>query len=414
MSLPRTPSAGRAANDTPRLRVDLHCRVVDHFGDAGVCWRLATELARCHGAQVRLWIDDTALIDRLRDPADPPIEILAWRDDCPVPSRAERPDAIVAAFAARLPPAWLDAFAGDPQAPVLVNLEYLSPEAWVAGVHGQASHDPSRDLLEWFFCPGFDEATGGLPREPDLPAGGTPPAAGDPAAFRARWAPPGAGPLVSVFCYDTAPLERWLRLLAAGPRPVRLLIAEPVGHPALAALCGRLPGTDEAVQVGALGLRRLPFLTQRAFDAVLWSCDLNFVRGEDSWIRSLWAPAPAVWQPYVQSDGADRIKRDAFLERWCAARPGLAPLASFTRAWGDADPGLAPAWEALLDALAPARCAWADAAAEAARVTGMGTRLTAFLRGRLQSRILHRSLSSEDSRDEDRPGTAHRQRDHDR
>lgn len=391
MSPDQTSPAGRAANDTPPLRVDLHCRVVDHFGDAGVCWRLACELVRCHGARVRLWIDDVALVDRLRDPADPPVEIVAWRDDCPVPPPGARPDAIVAAFAARLPAPWLDAFAGDPAAPVLVNLEYLSPEAWVDGVHGHASRDPSRDLVEWFFCPGFGEATGGLPREPDLRPGVAPAGAGDPAAFRARWAPGDAGPLVSVFCYDSAPLERWLRLLADGPRPVRVLLAEPVGRPALAAVLGASPPAGEAGRAGALSVRRLPFLTQRAFDGVLWSSDLNLVRGEDSWVRSLWAPAPAVWQPYVQPDGAHRAKREAFLGRWCDGRPALEPLARFTRAWGDDSADLAPAWRALLEGLEDAGRAWGEAAAQAADSPGLGSRLTAFLLSRLESRVSHRS-----------------------
>ena len=33
------------------------CRVVDNFGDAGVCWRLARQLASELQAGVRLFID---------------------------------------------------------------------------------------------------------------------------------------------------------------------------------------------------------------------------------------------------------------------------------------------------------------------------------------------------------------------
>ena len=36
---------------------DIFCQVIDNFGDIGVCWRLAADLAgRGHG--VRLWVDD--------------------------------------------------------------------------------------------------------------------------------------------------------------------------------------------------------------------------------------------------------------------------------------------------------------------------------------------------------------------
>jgi hypothetical protein len=42
-----------------RLRAtwDVFCSVVDNHGDAGVCWRLAADLAS-RGIAVRLWIDD--------------------------------------------------------------------------------------------------------------------------------------------------------------------------------------------------------------------------------------------------------------------------------------------------------------------------------------------------------------------
>ena len=43
------------------MRWDLFCRVVDNFGDVGVCWRLACELAR-RGDAVRLWIDDASAL----------------------------------------------------------------------------------------------------------------------------------------------------------------------------------------------------------------------------------------------------------------------------------------------------------------------------------------------------------------
>ena len=46
------------------LRWDIFCRVVDNFGDAGVCWRLARQLAHEHGLAVTLWIDDLASLAR--------------------------------------------------------------------------------------------------------------------------------------------------------------------------------------------------------------------------------------------------------------------------------------------------------------------------------------------------------------
>ncbi|MGN6930438.1 elongation factor P maturation arginine rhamnosyltransferase EarP, partial [Neisseria sp. P0015.S010] len=41
-----------------------------------------------------------------------------------------------------------------------------------------------------------------------------------------------------------------------------------------------------------LSISYLPPCPQPAFDEMLWACDLNFVRGEDSLVRALWAGQP--------------------------------------------------------------------------------------------------------------------------
>jgi hypothetical protein len=43
------------------LQWDVFCRVIDNFGDIGVCWRLATQLAG-QGQRVRLWVDDASAL----------------------------------------------------------------------------------------------------------------------------------------------------------------------------------------------------------------------------------------------------------------------------------------------------------------------------------------------------------------
>ena len=45
-----------------RYRWDIFCKVIDNFGDAGVCWRLARQLAGDFDQEVRLWIDDLATL----------------------------------------------------------------------------------------------------------------------------------------------------------------------------------------------------------------------------------------------------------------------------------------------------------------------------------------------------------------
>ena len=44
------------------MQWDVFCRVIDNFGDIGVCWRLCTDLAQ-RGHQVRLWVDDATALE---------------------------------------------------------------------------------------------------------------------------------------------------------------------------------------------------------------------------------------------------------------------------------------------------------------------------------------------------------------
>jgi uncharacterized repeat protein (TIGR03837 family) len=52
-------------------RWDIFCRVVDHYGDVGVSWRLARQVAREHGKRVRLLLDDMRVLSKLRPEIDP-------------------------------------------------------------------------------------------------------------------------------------------------------------------------------------------------------------------------------------------------------------------------------------------------------------------------------------------------------
>ena len=44
---------------------DIFCNVIDNYGDIGVSWRLARQLANEFGLAVRLWVDDLASFVRL-------------------------------------------------------------------------------------------------------------------------------------------------------------------------------------------------------------------------------------------------------------------------------------------------------------------------------------------------------------
>ena len=319
---------------------DIFCVVVDNYGDAGVCWRLARQLAVEYGWRVRLWIDDPAPLRRLApDHEAGPVKVRPWPGTwIPV----ECAEVVIEAFGCELPAAYVETMAGSPRAPVWLNLEYLSAESWVAGCHGLPSPHPRLPLVKHFFFPGFGPGTGGLLRESDYEEKR---ARFDVGGFRTEFAlPPKAQHelTISLFSYpDNPALPGLLASWAASPTPIRVL----------------LPGSSEPARTtGSLSLHPLPFLPQPRYDEVLWACDLNFVRGEDSFVRAQWAAKPFVWQIYPQAEGAHMAKLDAFL----ALHPAGDQLGPFWHAWNGDGEGDWPAFAAALPGLAVPIRQWAE------------------------------------------------------
>ena len=292
------------------MQWDLFCRVIDNHGDVGVCWRLAADLA-ARGELVRLWIDDDSALDWMAPDGAAGVKVLPWPADEVV---TEPGDVVIEAFGCELPPMVVQRMRAAKTAPIWINLEYLSAERFAERGHRLPSPQPN-GLRKWFFYPGFSTRTGGLIREHDLPRRQQ---AFDPAAWlAARDLQRDSGEqLVSLFCYEQAALPAWVEHWAHTPT---LLLAT-VGQAArqVRDLLG------PSLKRGALRAVLLPALTQCQYDELLWASDLNFVRGEDSFVRAQWAGKPFVWQIYPQDDGAHNAKLDAFLGLFLAgAEPDL-------------------------------------------------------------------------------------------
>ena len=321
-------------NPSTSLRWDLFCRVVDNHGDVGVCWRLASQLGR-RGQQVRLILDDRSALAWMAPEGAGGVEVCDW------PGPATPGDVVIEAFGCDLPPAFVQAMAEAPVAPVWINLEYLSAEPYVERSHTLPS--PQRlGPCKWFFYPGFTPRTGGLLREPGLMEQ-------QQRFLRDPWLRslgierrPNER-VVSLFCYENAALPALLQDLAREPT---LLLLTP-GH------------AQNQVQTTLSGVRThaLPWLSHNDYDHLLWSCDLNLVRGEDSLVRAIWAGSPFVWQAYPQHDGAHLAKLQALLAQaqlpaaaaatfaaWNRAGPAAWPPLTLNAAWQEA----AHAWRARL------------------------------------------------------------------
>ena len=277
---------------------DIFCRVIDNHGDLGVCWRLARDLA-ARGQAVRLWVDDASALAWMAPLRPAGIELRPWPDD---EVDVTPGDVVIEAFGCDLPPAFVARMARRTPPPRWINLEYLSAEDYVERSHGLPSpqfHGPGAGLEKRFFYPGFTPRTGGLLREPGLLERV---ADFDGRAWLARqgWQPRDGECVVSLFGYAGAPLPPMLEALASQPT---LLLA--------------CPGPLQAQAREQPGLRvvALPYLAQDDYDRLLWACDLNLVRGEDSFVRAQWAGKPFVWHIYPQQDGAHHAKLEAFMTR---------------------------------------------------------------------------------------------------
>ena len=315
------------------MRWDIFCQIVDNYGDAGVCWRLARALSRlssssvnnveCDDSRIRLFCDDLNVLnvithgDAVAHGASLGVEVLPW-------SAAESPailasvgDVVIEAFACHLPKPYVEAMVQktfqkiSAKQPIWINLEYLTAEAWADDMHLMPSPQ-NNGLNKYFYFPGFTPKAGGVllgdwdevtSNSLNIPTSLS-------SAFESCRP---KSKKVSIFNYKQAPLDAWLDsvnqvALEHGEMVDVFLCADQnVSTTTQAALSS----VDSAVK-----LIQLPFIPQEDYDYLLSVCDINLVRGEDSFVRAQWAGKPFIWDIYPQSDLAHEVKLDAFLERY--------------------------------------------------------------------------------------------------
>lgn len=330
------------------LRCDLFCTVIDNYGDLGVCWRLARQLAQEHRVAVTLLVDDLVSFAHLTPALDPArheqmlgdIRVRRWQpDDHADPAEHDPADIIIEGFGCRLPDSYLAAMAARSTPPCWLNLEYLSAESWVEGCHAMPSLHPRTGLMQHFFFPGFTPGTGGLIREAGLIAR-LDALATNTSAIDAFWQRIGAPEAVtsprrlSLFSYENPAIAGLLDALAGDATPTLLLVFTGRALAGVSAWLGQPLTIGDTAQCGALRIRVLPLLDHADYDRVLALCDLNLVRGEDSFVRAQWAGAPMLWHIYPQDENAHLTKLAAWQQRveTVAATAGTAMPESWSQA----------------------------------------------------------------------------------
>ncbi|MFZ2320767.1 MAG: elongation factor P maturation arginine rhamnosyltransferase EarP, partial [Pseudomonas sp.] len=219
----------------------LFCKVVDNFGDIGICWRLARQLRHEHGIAVTLWVDDLPSFGRIcpevrADLATQQVGGVAvrhWSEPDGEFGVADIADIVIEFFGCDIPPGYIAAMARCQPRPVWLNLEGLSAEEWVEGCHTLPSSHPRLSLTKHFFYPGFTDKTGGLLYEAGLDAQRRV-FQSDPQAIAAFLAPLGVKPAelvstkVSLFCYPHAPVAELFEVWRRSDAAVTCLVPEGV------------------------------------------------------------------------------------------------------------------------------------------------------------------------------------------
>jgi uncharacterized repeat protein (TIGR03837 family) len=335
--------------------------VVDNFGDIGICWRLARQFHGDHGIAVTLWVDDLASFRRIWpgvsvDAAEQMVDgvrVVHWRDQDGIFQPADVADIVIEFFGVDIPPGYIAAMAQCEPRPVWINYEGLSAEAWVEGCHSLPSMHPRLKLTKHFFFPGFTDKTGGLLRERGL-LDARDRFQADPAARAGFLARLGVTQdemttlTVSLFCYPHAPVAEMFAAWRAGDRPVTCLVPQGVAREQVGDFLGAEPAPGAAATHGNLTVRVIPFLSQDDYDRLLWSCDLNFVRGEDSWVRAQWAGRPFIWHIYPQDENLHHVKLRAFLKQYAE---NLDSLVDFSLRWNGVEGEVPADWPGLWTSL---------------------------------------------------------------
>lgn len=334
----------------PAPFIDLFCRVIDNYGDIGVCWRLAKDLQQhikqyanhlslpkmdADNVSVRLWVDDLVSFARIEPHIRPHLSqqtvddicIMHWVQSMEYHTITPAP-IVIEAFGTNLDEAFVHTMSQHTKC--WLNLEYLSAEPWVEDFHGQSSPQPN-GVPKYFFFPGFTNKTGGLIKEINLHqrivdfqthetqvhewlASYIHPKVAQAHQAGAR--------LVSVFCYPSAPFDSLVTSLlqqySFDQRPTILLLPQgvlPEAEKELARIIEdySIRWTSPSSPQIPIHLQRFDFIPQEQFDYLLSACDFNIVRGEDSFVRAIWSGKPFIWHIYEQQEYTHIEKLQAWL-----------------------------------------------------------------------------------------------------
>ncbi len=301
---------------------DIFCKVVDNYGDIGVAYRLAKELHHL-GANIRLFVDDLNAFKKIENIVDntqqiqtiKEIQIYKWTKDFSYdisPSTV-----IIEMFACNIPETYINKINENN---LWINLEYLCAEKWIEDCHCQPSFDHGK--RKYFFFPGFTSKSGGLNFEEKCIKNNNEKSL----IFEKILSQLSSTQYlnisklikISVFTYESLYLVNLIKnYQLKKDLPLIFLIPDGRFSTFLKEKCTllKIEGTTCWYKSPANNfIAFIPMTNQEEYDQILKNCDINFVRGEDSFVRAQLASKPFIWHIYPQEEEYHLVKLKAFLD----------------------------------------------------------------------------------------------------
>ena len=255
------------------MYITVLCKVVDNYGDIGVCWRMCRRLKKLNPQNIiSLIVDNLVSFNRICDSIDVEaafqnvqgVDVYNWNnaDICHeqfVQNDGERLSVILECFQCGRPD-WMEKILFEEKlnrTVQIIMIDYLTAEKYAEDFHCLKSLTRSAKVQKVNFMPGFTERTGGLIIDDEwetLPEYNK------------------DGPILQ-FIYNGKGAE--------------LL---PEGKP-------------------------LPYMNQTDWDKMMKNCSALIIRGEESMSRACLSGIPFIWQAYPQTEEYQMVKVRALLER---------------------------------------------------------------------------------------------------
>ncbi|WP_298975110.1 elongation factor P maturation arginine rhamnosyltransferase EarP [uncultured Fusobacterium sp.] len=289
--------------------IDIFCEVIDNYGDVGVAYRLARELKRIYpNKKLRFIINQTEELSLIKKKDN--ITVLTYKDINKIENSA---DLVIETFACNIPEMYMNIALKSSK--LMINLEYFSSENWVDDFHLQESF-LGGNLKKYFFIPGLSKKSGGIILDKEFLDRKNKVQENREYYLKQFNINENYDLIISVFSYEKN-FDNFLKTLQELDKKVLLLLLSEKTQKNF------IKYFDNNNYYDKIKIVKLPFFTYDKYEELLALCDINLVRGEDSFVRALLLGKPFLWHIYPQDEDTHIMKLESFLEKYCPNNESL-------------------------------------------------------------------------------------------